>query len=132
MKHKISIKEMRKLISAGEGGDPLVFLESVMSGQDIRKTSELFDLVEDIQQLTEGQPDKEDWSELYQFVNNNVKFKSPTISESLAAAKTLSEYLYPKRKQIDITGGTGAGNGDTEPLSIEEIELFKEKWNEEF
>lgn len=132
MSPTISIKELRERISTSECVDPLIFLESIVSGQDPRVVSQLFDLVEEIQEFTGGSPDKADWKQLYTFVNEEIKYRSPTISESLSAAKALSEYLHPKRKQVEITGNTAGGIGKVEPLTIEDIKLFRERWDEEY
>jgi len=134
MKQKpLTIDELRDLINKGEAKDPLVFLEAVMNGQDPRGLSRLYKLVTDIQEFNNGEPDPSDWAEVIDLVMSDFKFRGVILGESIAAAKTLSEYLYPKRKQVDI-GGSQGGSGDIQnnPLTEEEIELFKERFNDEF
>jgi len=127
----LSIEDLRDLIKKGESRDPLVFLESVMNGHDPRKLSSIYKLVCEIDEFTGGDLDKNDWSEIVDRVIADYKYDNVLLSESLAASKTLAEYLYPKRKQVDING-----IGETEyvlnALTEEEIELFKEKFNDDF
>lgn len=129
----ITIEQLRELINKGEAKDPLVFLESVMNGQDPRKLSAIYELVDEIHSFSNGQPEPADWMELYDFVVTRYKYQNVNIAESMSAAKTLAEYLYPKRKQIESSGLSGSGADPAKnPLTEEEIELFKEKFNEEF
>ena len=60
------------------------------------------------------------------------KYSPVSLSESVAASKTLAEYLHAKRKQVEITNGDGNSNGSNTPLTEEEIILFREKFNDDF
>lgn len=128
----LSIDQLRDLIHSGQAKDPLVFLESIMNGQDPRKINKLFELVSEIHAFSDGEPTKADWLELVDYVNTHLKYQIVSLADSVGAAKTLSEYLHPKRKQIDLGGGDGGIGGSATPLTEEEIELFKEKFNDEF
>jgi len=87
----------------------------------------------EIDSFTNGELSKEDWAEIVDHVNTRFKYHTVSMSESINAAKTIAEYLHPKRKQIDIGGNnTGATDPSQQPLTAEEIELFKEKFNDEF
>ena len=134
MKHKpLTVEDLRDLINKGEAKDPLIFLEAVMNGQDPRQMSRLYKLVTDIQDFSDGDPDPSDWAEVVDLVLSDFKYRPVSIGESITAAKTMAEYMYAKRKQVDTNGGSGSG-GDVQnsPLTEEEIELFKEKFNDEF
>ena len=129
----LTVDELRKLIRQGEAADPLVFLEAVMNGQDPRKASELCELVSEIDGFSEGDIARHDWAEVVNFVTSNLQYQPVTLAESMTAGKTLAEYLHPKRKQVDISGtGAGAGVNAQSPLTAEEVELFREKFNEQF
>lgn len=128
----LSIEQLRDLINKGEANDPLVFLESIMSGQDPRRINKLFELVNEIHAFSDGEPTPADWLEVLDYINTHIKYQIVSMSESIGAAKTLSEYLHPKRKQIDIGESGNGGDGSAAPLTEEEIELFKEKFNDEF
>ena len=129
----LTVDELRKLIRQGEAADPLVFLEAVMNGQDPRKASELCELVSEIDGFSEGDIARHDWAEVVSFVTSNLQYQPVTLAESMTAGKTLAEYLHPKRKQVDISGlGAGAGVNAQSPLTAEEVELFREKFNEQF
>lgn len=134
MSHRrLNIEELRDLINTNQAKDPLVFLESVMNGQDPRQTSAIYDLIMEIDGWSGGDISKEDWTEIIDHVSKFYKYKTVTLNESLSASKTLAEYLYAKKKTVDINSGN-QGNGDIskEPLTEDEIELFKEVWNDEF
>ncbi len=129
----LSIDELRERIHKGEANDPLVFLEAIMGGQDPRKFSRVYDLVCDIDEFSDGDISKDDWAELFECVKEHYRFSTVSVTESHSAAKTLAEYLHPKRKQIDIKGvGINGIEAIISPLTEEEIELFKEKFNDEF
>lgn len=127
------IEELRNLILKGEAKDPLIFLEAVMNGQDPRKLSDLYLLVSEIQAFSDGDISKEDWYEVLDMVNSRYRYRDVSLAESVAASKTLAEYLHAKRKQVEVTDGNSKGSDPSaHPLTEEEIELFKEKFNDEF
>ena len=134
MDHKpLTVEELRDLIRRGEAKDPLIFLEAVMNGKDPRQFSRLYKLVLDIQDFSNGSPDPSDWADVVDMVTSDFRYRPVNIGESITAAKTMSEYLYPKRKQVDLNGGAGNySDPSSQPLTEEEIELFKEKFNDEF
>lgn len=104
-----------------------------MNGQDPRQISRLYKLVTDIHDFSDGDVDPADWAEVVDIVLAEYKYRPVAIGESITAAKTMAEYMYAKRKQVDMSNGSG-GSGDVaaNPLTAEEIELFKEKFNDEF
>lgn len=131
-KANISIEELRSRIQSGECSDPIVFLESISRGEDPRKTSLIYDLVNDINDFSDGFPCKSDWEELTKLVNRHYKYEKVSVGDSLSAAKTLAEYLHAKKKQIDINQSDKSVDSSSQPLTEEEIILFKETFNDEF
>ena len=131
-KRPITVEELRSLIHTGDAKDPLVFLEAVMNGQDPRKLSDIYKLVLEVQDFSDGNPSSEDWAEIVDLVISRYKYYTVSMGESTNAAKTLAEYLHAKRKNVEISGGGGSGSVDATPLTEEEIELFKEKFNDDF
>lgn len=131
-KTPLKIEELRDLIHRGEAKDPIVFLESVMNGQDPRAFSGVYNLIMEIDSFTNGDLEPSDWHELVDYAINHAKYQTVSLSESTNAAKTIAEYLHAKRKQIEKVDGSTGGDGSAEPLTEEEIELFKEKFNDEF
>jgi len=133
MQHNpLSIEDLRDLINKGEVKDPLVFLESVMNGQDPRKLSSIYDLICEIDSFTNGDISKSDWSEIVDHVVAHYKYHTVNLKDSLSASKTLAEYLHSKRKQVEVIDGQNLTGHLNNPLTEEEIELFKEKFNEDF
>jgi hypothetical protein len=131
-KQPLHIEKLRDLIRKGDIVDPLVFLESVMTGQDPRKYSSIYNLVMEIDSFSGGDLSKGDWAEIVEHVTNHCRYKQVSLGESINASKTLAEYLHPKRKQVELTDGSDNSGGSNSPLTEEEIELFKEKFNEDF
>lgn len=110
--------------------DPLLYLERVMLGQDPSNKSELIERANELQYWNDGDIDRGDWDDFYNFICNNFEYESTTINNSIHAAKTLAEYVYPKRKSIEISDTNVSA--EFTPLTIDEISLFKEKFNDEF
>lgn len=129
---KLSIEDLRELIHKGEVKDPLVFLESVMTGQDPRKLSSIYELICEIDSFTDGNITKSDWSEIVDAITANYKYHTVSLGESINASKTLAEYLYAKRKHIEINKNDATDDISDSPLTEEEIELFREKFNDDF
>ncbi len=128
----LKIDQLRDLIHKGEARDPLVFLEAVMNGQDPRQVSGIYKLILEIDSFTNGDLETTDWSEIVDYALNHAKYKPVSLIESTSAAKTLAEYLHAKRKQIEKLDGNAGDNASAVPLTEEEIELFKETFNDEF
>lgn len=129
----LTVEDLRGLINKGQAKDPLVFLESVMNGYDPRQISRLYKLVTDIHDFSDGDPDPSDWAEVIDIVLSDYKYRHVGLTESITAAKTVAEYLYAKRKQVDTSNsGSSSDNPANNPLTEEEIELFKERFNDEF
>ena len=131
-KTPLKIEELRDLIHQGEAKDPIVFLESIMNGQDPRTFSGVYNLIMEIDAFNDGEIPVTDWNEIVDYAINHAKYHTVSLSESTTAAKTIAEYLHAKRKQIEKIDSTLEGEGSHEPLTEEEIELFKEKFNDDF
>lgn len=129
---RLTVDDMREMINKGEAKDPLIFLESVMSGQDPRRLSSIHELILEIDAFSNGEISHEDWAEIVDHVSTHYKYKTVSLAESTSAAKTLAEYLHAKRKHVEMSGGSTVDDGSSEPLTEDEIELFKEKFNDEF
>ncbi len=129
----LTIDDLRDLINKGEATDPLVFLEAVMNGQDPRRLSSVYELICEIDSFTNGDISQSDWAEIVDHSTSRFKYHTVSLSESMNASKTLAEYLFARRKQIEISDKDKKnGNINEDPLTEEEILLFKEKFNDEF
>lgn len=128
----ITIDMLRELINKGESKDPLIFLEAIMNGQDPRRLSDIYKLVCEIDSFTNGDLSREDWAEIVDAVTATNKYHVVTVKESMDAAKTLSEYVHSKKKSIEISGLDDDVSAHATPLTEGEIELFREKFNDEF
>ena len=49
----ITIEDFRAFIHKGEASDPIVFLESIVTGQDPRRISKIYDLIMDIDEFSD-------------------------------------------------------------------------------
>ena len=129
----LTIAQLRDLINKGEAKDPLIFLEAIMNGQDPRKLSSVYELIMEIDSFTNGELEASDWNEIVDHVTSRFKYNPVSIGESTNAAKTIAEYLHPKRKQIELNADLNTeADPNNHPLTEEEIDLFKEKFNDEF
>lgn len=129
---KLTVEEFRDLIKQGKVVDPLIFLESIMSGQDPREFSELYKTIMEIDEFSDGQIDPSDWQEVISLVNTYLKYKPVSLSNSINASKTLAEYIHPKKKQIEMSGDLEGSSIRNSQLTEDEIRLFREKFNEQF
>ena len=128
-KKPINVKQYRKAVAAGQLTDPLIFLEGLVRGQDLRRPAQIYTLVMEIDES--GELDPEDWREVVRLVKKYYKYEAVTVNESQRAAMTLAEYLHPKVKSDDKGDGQ-QGPAPLEPLTEEEIILLKDKWNESY
>ena len=129
----LTVHQLREMINDGDLKDPIIFLESVMNGQDPREFGELYQLVVDIEDFCEdGVPSSSEWAEVVDLVITRFKYRSVGMNDSMVASKTLMEYLHPKKKQIEATTITQSSNHQDNPLTEEEIIMFREKFNDEF
>ena len=128
----LTVHELRERIHKGDMKDPLVFLESIMSGLDPRKTSRIYKLIMEIDEFSDGAPSKSDWGELTTYVMAFGKFEHVSIGQSINASKTIAEYMHAKRKQLEISDSSSTLSNSFSPLTEEEIILFKATFNDEF
>lgn len=131
MSKSLNIEEFRELIHNGEASDPLIFLESVMNGQDPRLYSEVYQLAIDIDDFSGGCPSPEDWAEIFDQIRVSCKYMPVSLSESTTAAKTIAEYLHAKRKQIETKNSDGE-HGQPSKLTKAEIRAVLKIYEGEF
>lgn len=127
-----TIEEIKELIHDGKCVDPLLFLESLVNGRDLRELSKIYLLIRDIEELAEGQPTKEEWSDVVDLVMTSYRYAEVPLKQSIDAAKTLAEYLHPKHERKQSGINSGENEQHVTKLTEEEIILFKERFNDEF
>lgn len=132
MTKPLTVEQYKDLIHTGELKDPLLFLESLMTGQDPRRLSSIYELICEIDSFTDGDISKDDWAEIVDHVTSRFKYHVVTVTESLTAARTLAEYIHPKKKHIEMNSTSSGAEAKLPALTEEEIELFKERFNDEF
>ena len=114
--------------------DPGRFLAEIMGGQDPRpgSTSKLWELINKFR--NEDIPDEYTWGEIKSLVLSDDRYRRNfvDIDQSIKAAERLAEYMYAKRKAVEVSGHISASVAVTRPLTIEEIELFEEHFCGEF
>lgn len=129
---KLNTSGLKKIIKSDDFEDPLVFLEAVANGYDPRKTSKIYDLVNEINDFAGGAPNPQEWAEVVEHVNKYHQKENVKLSESINASKILAEYLHAKRKHIETVDGNASVAAHNDPLTAEEIEIFREVFNDEF
>ena len=133
---KFDIDQFRSLIESGEATDPLVFLEALTSGQDPRTLSTLHTIIEEITEFDDTDlPDPDTWLRLVRLVRAKYRYQPVSLQESQNAANILMRHLHPTLKQVaSHNTNITVDNTPTQPpkLSLEEIQLFKRVFDEEF
>lgn len=109
---------------------PLELFENLAQGTDPREVNPLFTAIMELNDDNFGDaPSLEDWENLVALAKTCKPANVP-VATSLAAAKALAEYKFPKRKSIEITTDTQVE--ELAPLTEEELELFDEWFNTNF
>jgi hypothetical protein len=132
LQKNLTIDNFRDLIAEGDAKDPLIFLESLMSGFDPRQLSDLYELICEIDSFTDGNISKNDWDQIVNLVTSRYKFEPVDIQTSLTAGRTLAEYVHAKKKQVEVNGKNGDYSFTIGNLTEDEIVVFREKFNEEY
>lgn len=144
-KRAIQIEQLHKLmedverVSKRQGSpSPGEFLATVMSGQDPRPMdSPLYELVRKIalREFTGGDPhpSEEEWTTIQTMVLDSDLYKASRvpIEQSLTAAQKLMEYLHAKMKAVEVSGGLDV-KVEVKPLTGDELDAFKERFDDEF
>ena len=71
----LSIEQLREKIRIGEAKDPLVYLESVMCGQDPNSLSPIYQLAMEIEEFSDDAIHRSDWEELLNLIIDSVKYR---------------------------------------------------------
>ena len=132
MADKLTIIELRAAIKRGESIDPIAFLEATMMRQDPTQLSKIYELVQDIQDMNDGPPSKGEWKELVKLIGRHCKYRISSVGESHSAARTLAEYMHPKKRSIETTNVNLNSDIAKSPLTDKEIDKLLRKWNDEF
>jgi hypothetical protein len=105
-----------------------------MAGQDPRpgNSSELWDLVASSQ--TKERPSAATWARIVEIVLGDDRYRRDFVDStaSIKAAEKLMDFLFAKRKAVEVTGHLTASVAVTQPLTVEEIEKFEERFCDEF
>lgn len=123
---KLKIEQYRRAVSAGQLKDPLIFLDGLMNGDDLTEKSRLYEYVSNLEDLPNG----DEWDDILRLIRAHLQFDAVKISDRLRAAERLAEYVHPKIKTEEKSTTVENTGGSFEPLSEEEITLFREKFNE--
>ncbi len=137
-KHSASLKfEVTKKLQDMGIEDPHLFLCEIMAGHDPRGTiGKLYQYVEEAskaEDIETGLPPIDFWKLIKELVFEDPVLKCDPISlgKSADAAKELLAYMYPKLKNVEVSG-------DMEhlvkvvPLSKEEIDKFEKRFISDF
>ncbi len=134
-KHSAGLKfEVTQKLQDMGIAEPHLFLCEVMAGHDPRGVpGQLFELVKSMSQNEDefGAPNAEAWEMLKLLVFAEYKVDPITLARSADAAKELLTYMYPKLKNVEVSG-------DLEhlvkvvPLSKDEIDAFEKRFNDDY
>lgn len=137
-KHSAGLKfEVTQKLQDMGIAEPHLFLCEVMAGHDPRGAiGKLYQYVEEAskaEDIETGLPPVEFWNLIKELVSEDPVLKCDpiTLSKSADAAKELLMYMYPKLKNVEVSG-------DLEhlvkvvPLSKDEIDAFEKRFNDDY
>lgn len=137
IKHSEDMKfEIEKKLGELGVPEPHLFMCEIMAGHDPRGNrgmlAQNIDLMEENEDL-DGLPTIEQWQKLKTLVRTDPVLcgELVTLTDSIQATKEVLAYMYPKKKAIEVTG-------DMEhlvkvvPLTREEVDIFENRFNDEF
>jgi hypothetical protein len=145
-KQSTQLNQLQRLIDevdrvATESGAPAPgeFLARVMAGEDPRPLdSPLYTLVKRIafrefSGQGESFPTPEEWSTVVCMVLDSDEYQRArvTMDQSIKAGERLMEYLHAKMRSIEVQGNLGI-KLEVKPLTGEDLDAFKERFNDEF
>lgn len=145
-KQSIQMNQLQRLIEdvdkvAQEHGSPPPgeFLANVMAGRDPRPVdSPLFTLVKGIayREFTgagDPFPSPDEWQLIVEIVLGSEDYqKAPvSIEHSMRAGEKLMEYLHAKMKRVEVQGALDV-QLRVEPLTGDDLEAFRERFNKDF
>lgn len=113
---------------------PLEFLVNIQAGKDPRRTSSIYKQLGLIRNEFGDDPPPAGswlWMEMCDMIEQDYQQAPVELSQSAAAAKQVAEYVYSKKRNIqikaDITQDTVASN-----LTAREVKLFEAKFNSKY
>jgi hypothetical protein len=134
-KHSMGMRwEIEKYLQDINIPVPHLFLASIMAGIDPRPDkSQIFELVKEMaaEEDLDGKPDADAWEALKLLVFNEYQKESVVLGDSIGASKELLQYMYPKKKAIEVTGEMGH-LVKVVPLTKEEVDTFEKRFVEDF
>jgi len=101
-----------------------------MCGEDLHNKSKLYELA--LQVDSDEGPDVEQWEEIQRLILRHFRYDTVKVADSLRAAERLAEYIHPKVKTEEGGASSRKGAGEVKPLTDDEIERFREKWNDDY
>lgn len=126
--------EIEKRLQDRDMPMPHEFLADIMCGIDPRKEQgRLFELVKSMaaDENEDGLPSYEAWEALKQLVFEKYKSEKVYLTDSMNASKELMQYMYPKKKSVEVSGDL-AHLVKVVPLTKEEIDTFEKRFLDEF
>lgn len=122
------VSEISEFCDSEGVANPARFLAEVMAGKDPRnRVSRLWEIVTRAENENRRFTDAES-EEIRGLVLSNDAYRGELVSltESIKAAEKLCEYLYAKKKALEVSGHMTATVAVTEPLSVDEIKQLNE------
>ena len=134
-KHSMGMRwEIEKFLQDRNMPVPHLFLASIMAGVDPRPDkSQIFEMVKEMaaEEDLDGKPDADAWELLKALVFANYQKESVVLGDSIGASKELLQYMYPKKKAIEVSGEMGH-LVKVVPLTKEEVDTFEKRFLDEF
>lgn len=113
--------------------EPVEFLAQVMAGHDPRHLSDIYQMILKFEEEY-GEfetPDQWDYTELVVKIKEKYQFFPVVLEQSFDAAKRIMEYTHAKKKHVDHSGHI-LDSAAVSPLTEEEVDVFKKKFDDEY
>ena len=112
--------------------ESLQILIELMRGRDPSQKSEIYELLAQIDDgFMDQLPTLAQWQQLGELIIDKYRQEVVPAKLCLKAAEIVTQYRQPKIKAQEGSNGDGDNNAAT-PLSLAEIEIFKEQFNADF
>lgn len=113
--------------------EPAEFLTYIACGVDPREVNSLYRYLHTLKKkIGEKRISRKQQDKIFALLEETPSFDPVYLSESIAAATKLLEYLYAKQKAVEVTGSVGAIVGNIEKMDSKGIKQLKTLFDKEF
>lgn len=122
-------QEVQELCEQHDISTPVETLTKIMGGIDPRRVSLVYLKILALEEeYGDEPPDPFDWLDLVELIKKEYRGSIVEIGKSQDAAKQLMEYMYNKRKSVEVTNPTATVSDDSK-LSRREVRSLRKAFD---